>query len=107
MVHNGLTKYGCGCGSTWQHKNLEKYLLQSMFQQIVILYHTFPFYVEIWMKLHILGGTNITASPKPAASKQNLAKKVYSLGSGLYSVFHHKQYRVFCQFGAGTFDQLL
>ena len=46
-------------------------------------------------------GTNITVSPKPTTTKCDQAKKVYSLGSGLYSVFHHKQFRVFCQFGGG------
>ena len=56
-----------------------------------------------------LGGTHGTVtSPSPSprvGTKLDPSKKMYSLGCDLYSVYHHKQYRVTCQLGTGFLQQ--
>ena len=44
----------------------------------------------------------VPQSPNTVTTRPSVAaKKVYSLGDGMYSVYHHKHYRVVSQLGSG------
>lgn len=51
----------------------------------------------------IIGGQTVVSPSPQKTSKNEAAKKVYSMENQIYSVFHHKHFRTVCQFGSGRF----
>ena len=57
-----------------------------------------PLKTRIRKCLNLGGKRDVRQSPN---AKPEAAKKVYHLGEDMFSVYHHKHFRVVCQFGPG------
>ena len=54
--------------------------------------------------MNIAGGKKNAGQQSPVGTSRPsvAAKKVYSLGEDMFSVYHHKHFRVVSQYGAGV-----